>query len=174
VIKVFVIDFKQDDPKKCTGRRMVRMGLARLTGHPKGITLNPISTKVISYNDAERVYKSGITVIDSSWARSDSKFYEKFLVDSRRLPLLVAGNPVNYGIAYKLSSLEAIAAALYIIGEKRLSLEFLSKIRWGHTFYELNQELLDQYAGKSEDEILQIESQYIRYFQYVYKKSESY
>jgi pre-rRNA-processing protein TSR3 len=35
-----------------------------------------------------------------------------------------------------------------------LALELLDKFKWGHTFYELNQELLNDYSKlESEDEI---------------------
>jgi len=32
------------------------------------------------------------------------------------------------------------------LGFKEQSLELLNKFKWGHTFYELNQNLLDEYS----------------------------
>jgi pre-rRNA-processing protein TSR3 len=73
------------------------------------------------------------------------------------VPYLVAANPVNYGkrmsviasfspsatmltplAAYKLTCLEATAAALYITGFDAQAEEILSKFSWGHSFWEVN------------------------------------
>jgi pre-rRNA-processing protein TSR3 len=40
--------------------------------------------------------------------------------------------------AYKLTCLEAIAAALYITHHDDLADELLSKFSWGHSFVEVN------------------------------------
>jgi pre-rRNA-processing protein TSR3 len=65
---------------------------------------------------------------------------------SRCLPILIAGNPVNFGKATKLSTAEALAGALYIAGFKDEAKQLLSIFVWGHTFLELNEELLEKYA----------------------------
>ena len=50
--------------------------------------------------------------------------------------------------------MEAISGAAFILGFNDLALEILDKFKWGHTFYELNQELLSDYSKlESEDEI---------------------
>ncbi|MEK0329791.1 MAG: DUF367 domain-containing protein, partial [Nitrosopumilus sp.] len=64
----------------------------------------------------------------------------------RKLPPLLAGNPVNYSKLNKLTTVEALSASLFIMGFKEQSLELLNKFKWGHTFYELNQNLLDEYS----------------------------
>ncbi|MDX1798732.1 MAG: DUF367 domain-containing protein [Candidatus Lokiarchaeia archaeon] len=50
----------------------------------------------------------------------------------------MAANPTNYGKWEKLSSAEALAAALYITKFFDLANVILSKFSWGKTFKELN------------------------------------
>lgn len=155
-MKLFVIDYDQDDPKKCTGKKLVRLGFAKLTRIERGIVLDPFSAITISIRDKELAIKEGITAIDASWNAINEKSFKKRNTH-RRLPLLFAGNPIHYAIAYKLSTLEAFAAALYILDEVEEAIKLLNTIKWGHTFLELNKELLEAYRGKEEEEILIIE-----------------
>ncbi len=95
-----------------------------------------------------------VTGIDCSWSLADKTFVKKFTGIRRKLPPLFAGNPVNYSKLNKLTTVEAISAALYILGHQELSLKMLDKFKWGHTFYELNKELLDEYSKlESENKI---------------------
>uniref|UniRef100_A0A182SQJ9 16S/18S rRNA aminocarboxypropyltransferase Tsr3 C-terminal domain-containing protein n=1 Tax=Anopheles maculatus TaxID=74869 RepID=A0A182SQJ9_9DIPT len=69
---------------------------------------------------------------------------------------------LNYGKPCKLSCVEAIAASMYITGYKQEALWYLNKFSWGHSFVELNQELLDAYAGcANSKEILEVQKQYL-------------
>uniref|UniRef100_A0A182MS08 18S rRNA aminocarboxypropyltransferase n=1 Tax=Anopheles culicifacies TaxID=139723 RepID=A0A182MS08_9DIPT len=69
---------------------------------------------------------------------------------------------VNYGKPCKLSCVEAIAASMYITGYKQEALWYLNKFSWGHSFVELNQELLDAYANcANSKEILEVQKQYL-------------
>jgi pre-rRNA-processing protein TSR3 len=78
---------------------------------------------------------------------------------SRCLPILIAGNPVNFGKATKLSTAEALAGALYIAGFKDEAKQLLSIFTWGHTFLELNAELLENYAtAKDSAEIVRMQA----------------
>ena len=156
VIRVYVIDYDEDDPKKCTGKKMVRMKLALLTDRPKGLVLDPYSELPVSINDREIVMKAGVTVVDASWNKLNEKKFPKSKF-SRRLPFLIAGNPINYGIGYKLSSVEAVFAALYIMDFVEDAMKYLGTYKWMETFYTLNMELLEEYKGKTVQEILQAE-----------------
>ena len=74
----------------------------------------------------------------------------------------MAANPVNFGKPCKLSSIEALAAALYILGEKDRAASILSKVNWGIRFLEVNQEPLDLYANaRDSTEVVKIQALYI-------------
>ncbi len=156
-MRIYVMEFNQDDPSKNTAKKMIRKGFAEPIRHPRGVVLNPIVDRVISIADKSPIQELGITVIDSSWNKSDQHFFIKFMKNGRRLPFLLAGNPVNYAKPLKLSSIEAVSASLYIIGERELAESLLSLFKWGRTFLDLNRDLLESYMGKSEDEIREIE-----------------
>lgn len=73
----------------------------------------------------------------------------------------LAGNPTNYSKLGTLSSLEAIAAALYIMGFKDHTEKILSIYKWGPTFLSLYREPLEDYSkAESVKEILEIEKAY--------------
>jgi pre-rRNA-processing protein TSR3 len=75
------------------------------------------------------------------------------------LPILLAGNPTNYSKATKLSTVEALAGALYIAGFREEAEKLLSIFVWGHTFLELNADLFEVYArAKDSTEIVKMQS----------------
>jgi len=74
----------------------------------------------------------------------------------------MAANPVNFGKPWKLSSVEAMAATLYILGEKERAHTLLSKVSWGIRFLEVNREPLDLYASaKDSSEVIKIQGLYL-------------
>ena len=165
-IPLYIYHAGQCDPKKCTGRKMARFDLARLYNRvsriPRStILLDPFAGKALSPADYPG---KGIVVLDCSWEEVESIFPElgKLNLDHRALPYLLAGNPVNFGRPFKLNSVEALAAALYILGCKEQAEKVLSKFNWGHSFLELNKEPLEEYAtAKNSTEIVEIQSHYI-------------
>lgn len=62
---------------------------------------------------------------------------------------------MNYSKLDKLTTAEAMAASLYVLGFKEESLDLLNKFKWGHTFYELNQNLLEEYSKLEFEDDLQ-------------------
>ena len=136
---------KQDDPKKCTAAKLVKFGLANNVHKTstKTLVLDPFAEKTLLNKDKKLI--RSVTGIDCSWNLADKTFVKKFTGIRRKLPPLFAGNPVNYSKLNKLTTVEAISAALYILGHQDLSLKILDKFKWGHTFYELNKALLEEY-----------------------------
>jgi pre-rRNA-processing protein TSR3 len=153
--------FRQDDPKKCTAAKMVKFKLATCVKSTSSNTLllDPFAQKTLLRNDASLV--DSITGIDCSWELAGKTFTKKFLGIARKLPPLLAGNPVNYSKLGKLTTVEAIAGAAFIMNFSAIAHNLLDKFKWGHTFYDLNQDLLEDYSqANSEKEISSIIQEY--------------
>jgi len=153
--------FNQDDPKKCTAAKLVKFGMARpikkTTQHT--LILDPFAKQTLLFSDKDLF--DSVTGIDCSWEKAEQAFTKNFAGLKRKLPPLLAGNPVNYSKLHKLTTVEAIAAALFILGYAELTHKLLDKFKWGHTFYDLNQNLLLDYSqAKSEDDIQSILQDY--------------
>ncbi len=148
----------EDDPKKCTARKLRRFHLA--------IFISRIpSRSVILYSDSpvrlspEDSSSQHLVAIDVSWENVDNYHFPS--ESTRSLPYMLAANPVNYGKPYKLSTVEAIAASYYILGKKELALRLLSKFSWGIQFINLNQNPLNDYSkARNSAEIREIEKLY--------------
>ncbi len=152
---------KQDDPKKCTAAKLVKFGLAKSINRmtSRTLVLDPFSKKILLKSDKKLV--SSITAVDCSWNLTSTIFSKKFSGIHRKLPPLLAGNPVNYSKLNKLTTVEAIAAAMYIMGDSTLASSLLNKFKWGHTFYTLNENLLKDYCkAESESNIFEICDEY--------------
>ncbi|QLH07912.1 DUF367 family protein [Nitrosopumilus ureiphilus] len=145
-MKLQVLMFYQDDPKKCTAAKMVKFGLAQNIKKigTKGLVLDPFSEKTLLPKDKFLI--NSVVGIDCSWNLAGQAFSKKFNGVKRKLPPLLAGNPVNYSKLNKLTTVEALSASLMILGYEEQGLELLDKFKWGHTFYELNQNLFEEYS----------------------------
>ena len=138
-----------DDPDKCTARKLARFDLATLHRSaretPPGVVLNPHAEQALSPADRRDTAPERLVALDCSWETAEA---EQFSLDGphRALPFLVAANPVNYGTPFQLTTVEALAGALCVLGERSHAEELLAKFRWGHTFLELNDEPLRRYA----------------------------
>ncbi|XP_004931986.1 18S rRNA aminocarboxypropyltransferase [Bombyx mori] len=143
-------DLNHCDPKKCSGRKLLRHNLIKnlKLGHRfQGLVLSPVGTQCVSPNDKNIIETFGLAVIDCSWAKIDETPFSRMKSPHPRLlPFLVAANPINYGKPYQLSCVEALAAAMFITGHKSEAKFYLSKFSWGHSFLELNSDALDLYA----------------------------
>lgn len=149
-LKIAMWDLKHCNPKRCTGRKLVRMGLCKLLKFGKkfnGIVLTPVATNCVSPLDRSIVEKDGIAVVDCSWNRiNETPFHKMKGKHPRLLPYMLAANPINYGTPCKLSCVEAIAATLMITGFESYCNYYLSKFNWGQSFSNLNLNLLTTYS----------------------------
>jgi len=154
-MKIHILMYHQDDPKKCTAAKLIKFGLAKDVKkiNSKSLVLHPFSEKVLIPSD--KLHITSILGVDCSWNLAEKEFSKKkFYGIKRKLPPLLAGNPVNYSKLNKLTTVEAISASLFILGFKKHALDLLNKFKWGQTFYQLNKNLLEDYSRvKSETEI---------------------
>lgn len=163
-MRLYIYYANQCDPKKCTGKKLARFGLAELVRDrrslPRGaLLLNPFAKEVLSRQDAGA---RALCVLDCSWAHAQEVFASRLPLKSRRLPYLVASNPVNFGKPHRLTTAEAFAAALYIMGDVEHAKRIMSKFNWGHTFFELNEMPLKDYASAATpEEVRRAEEWYV-------------
>ncbi|KYQ90822.1 hypothetical protein DLAC_11692 [Tieghemostelium lacteum] len=165
-IKLVMWDFGQCDSKKCTGRKLERLGYIKsinLTNKFRGIVLTPSAKQSICPLDKEIVQQLGISVVDCSWAKLDTIPFGKMRGGhDRLLPFLIAANPVNYGKPFKLSCVEAVAACLYITGFDQEAHQILGGFKWGPSFYKVNKDLFEKYSQcKSSAEVVQVQNDFI-------------
>ncbi|MEM4257586.1 MAG: DUF367 family protein [Candidatus Thermoplasmatota archaeon] len=166
--RLIVYHADEDDPKKCTAKKLSRFGYVTLektmAGIPrKAVVLNPFAQKCFSAEDRLAAARHGLVAVDCSWKHVEDTFS---ILDvrctSRALPFLLAANPVNYGKPFQLSTVEAFAAAAYILGDVDLSRLLLSLYKWGPQFLVLNHELLEGYRrAKTSAEIVQLMKSYL-------------
>ncbi len=163
-VRLTIYHAKQCDPKRCTGLKLKRHGLARLVTSirflpRRAIVLNPFGVIAFSPADRQRIQDFGLAALDCSWEHAQKVLSPHVKGTSRCLPILIAGNPTNYSKPTKLSTVEALAGALYIAGFREEAEKLLSIFTWGHTFLELNADLLEAYAGaKDSTEIVKMQS----------------
>ncbi|XP_046418363.1 18S rRNA aminocarboxypropyltransferase isoform X1 [Neodiprion fabricii] len=159
-------DLEHCDPKKCSGRKLSRHGLVetlRLGTRFPGLVVTPVGEKCVSPLDKHIVGEHGCAVVDCSWARLDDTPFARMRTPyPRLLPFLVAANPINYGKPCQLSCVEAIAATLIITGFPEEAAYYLGKFSWGHSFMELNSELLEKYAlCVDSEEVIRVQNKFL-------------
>jgi pre-rRNA-processing protein TSR3 len=171
LIPVHAIWLAQDDPKKNTAVRLSRRGDLKL--HEKfnklprrGIILEPLCGKVLGPEDHELLLNQGgaLVGLDCSWAHiedSVSEVMRKTKLQGRMLPLLLAANPVNWGKPGKMTTAEALAASLYLIGKEEQARKLLGAFRWGEQFFILNKEPLNAYRdAKTSSELVDLQFEF--------------
>lgn len=170
-VPIHAIWLAQDDPKKNTAVKLSKRGALRLherfTKLPrKGIILEPLCGKVLGPEDHHILLeeRGSLVGLDCSWAQiedSVQQVMKRTRLKARMLPLLLAANPVNWGKPSKLTTAEALAASLYLIGNEKQARDLLSAFNWGEQFFTLNKEPLDAYKhAKSSKELVELQFEF--------------
>jgi pre-rRNA-processing protein TSR3 len=149
--RLFVYHAGQCNPKKCTAKKLAKFHLVDLLSstrpliRDKTVLLDPSARTPLCRADVVKT----LVAIDCSWKQREHVFQSLRARCRRRLPYLIAANPVNYGRPYELTTVEALGAALYILGQPQHARELLGKFKWGPTFLALNAAPLNEYAEAS-------------------------
>lgn len=150
-VKLAMWDFNHCDPKRCSGKKLERLGMIKSLriGHKfRGIVVSPNGKGVVCPNDKEIVEQAGAAVVECSWARLEEIPFSKIGGKHERLlPYFVAANPVNYGRPWRLNCVEALAACFAITGHVEWAEILLEKFSWGPTFLVINKELIELYSS---------------------------
>ena len=143
--QIRILDMGQDDPKKCTAKRLARFDLAklfkRISNLPQmGVLLDPFCATPMSTSDNLLVEVGGLVAVDCSWKNASEIFpkLQLYGLESRSLPEVIPVNPVNSGKVGKLTTAEALAAGLMFAGFEEDAAELMSVFKWGPSFLRLN------------------------------------
>lgn len=150
-VPVAMWDFNHCDPKRCSGKKLSRLGLIqelRVGQKFRGIVLTPNASQTLSPADSDIIRENGVAVVECSWARLDEVPFGKLKSPHERLlPYMIATNPVNYGKPMKLNCVEALAAAFYVCSMPAQGRMLLSKFGWGPHFPQINSRWIRAYRG---------------------------
>jgi pre-rRNA-processing protein TSR3 len=163
MIPLFAYRDNTCDPRKCTVKKLARKDLITIVPSlqkiPKStLLLDPTAERALSPADKNA---PSITALDCSWEVLDTGAVQAWK-RRRALPFLVAANPVNFGRPFRLTSAEALAAALVILGERGQAERLLGQFGWGMRFLEVNAEPLAEYAAATDSaEVVAIQALYL-------------
>jgi pre-rRNA-processing protein TSR3 len=155
-------DLGHCDAKRCSGKRLMRLGMMRelhVGQKFAGVVVSPKARKIISKEDKELLEQYGAAVVEASWKRIDEVPFGRIGGKCERLlPYLVAANQTNYGKPWRLNCVEALAACYYICGHPEWAESILSTFSYGEAFLEINSALLKRYmACENEEEVKKAE-----------------
>lgn len=175
-IKAACWDLGHCDPKRCSGKKLMKLGLMRelhLGQRYAGVVITPNGRSVVSPADSELLAQYGAAVVECSWARTKEVQWNKVGGKCERLlPYLVAANSVNYGKPWRLNCVEALAAAFYICGQPDWAEGILAPFSYGEEFLNINRTLLDKYAACADaTAVKQAEEDWIEQLEREYKES---
>ncbi|KAL6703470.1 ribosome biogenesis protein tsr3 [Coniothyrium glycines] len=155
-------DLGHCDAKRCSGKRLMRLGMMRelhVGQKFAGVVVSPKAKKILSRQDKDLMDQYGAAVVEASWKRIDEVPFGRIGGKCERLlPYLVAANPTNYGRPWRLNCVEALAACYYICGHPEWAEEILSTFSYGRAFLDINASLLKRYmACENEEQIKKAE-----------------
>lgn len=148
-------DLGHCDPKRCSGKKLMKLGLMRdlhIGQKHSGVIISPNAKQTISPADRPLMEQFGAAVVECSWARVKEVPWPKIGGKCERLlPYLVAANSVNYGKPWRLNCVEALGAAFYICGHPEWAEEVLSHFSYGQAFLDINSSILKRYAACTDE-----------------------
>lgn len=159
-------DLNHCDAKRCSGKKLMRLGLMRelhVGQKHQGVVVSPKAKSIISPADREICEQYGASVVEASWNRIDEVPFNKIGGPHQRLlPYLIAANPTNYGKPWRLNCVEALAACFYICGHPEWAEGILAPFSYGSSFLEINDAPLKRYAAcKNEEEVKAAETAWL-------------
>ena len=149
-------DLNHCDAKRCSGKRLMRLGLMRELHvgqkHP-GIVISPKAKTIVNPADRGVLEQYGAAVVEASWNRIEEVPWSRIGGPHQRLlPYLIAANPTNYGKPWRLNCVEALAACFFICGRREWAEEILSTFSYGRAFLDINDAVLKRYAACEDEE----------------------
>ncbi|MGP8077239.1 MAG: ribosome biogenesis domain-containing protein [Thermoplasmata archaeon] len=156
-LRLLLVLAGEDHPKACTGRRLLRWKrVVRVSREdaspPEAIVLDPYAPTPLSGADREPAERGGVLAVDCSWNRlSERGSFPGEGTGSRphrthrRLPILIATNPQHYGRPTQLNTVEALSAALYVLGRAEEAGHLIEGFAGGDQFLLVNRDRLDRY-----------------------------
>ena len=149
-------DLNHCDAKRCSGKRLIRLGLMRelhVGQKHAGIVISPKAKTLLSPADRGVLEQHGAAVVEASWKRIEEvPFHRLGGPNQRLLPYLIAANPTNYGRPWRLNCVEALAACFAICGRGDWAEEVLGTFSYGEAFLEINGEVIKRYAACGDEE----------------------
>ncbi|KAJ5679040.1 Ribosome biogenesis protein TSR3 [Penicillium macrosclerotiorum] len=169
-------DMGHCDPKRCSGKRLMKLGLMRelhIGQRFPGVIVSPNAKKVVSPADRDLMEQHGAAVVECSWVRVKEVPWSRIGGKCERLlPYLIAANTVNYGKPWRLNCVEALAACFCICGHEDWAREVLKNFRYGEAFLEINSQLLKLYAAcKTEEDVKRTEEEWLAKIEQEYEDS---
>jgi len=134
LLKLFVYQLSQDDPKNVpqigfSHLRLVKT-VYRISRIPKNSVVLIHTLRIPYFQEIEISYRKWLVVIDCSWERAEEVFSKRFHGLNRRLPSLLAANPLIMVTILSSVRLRLFAAALYIIGLKKEAEKIVGIFKW--------------------------------------------
>ncbi|RPA81226.1 DUF367-domain-containing protein [Ascobolus immersus RN42] len=152
-------DLQHCDPKRCSGKKLIRLGLMRdlkMGQRFQGVVVTPNGKIPVSPGDTALVEEFGAAVVECSWARiAEVNFSKCGGRCERLLPYLIAANPVNYGKPMKLNCVEALAACFAICNHLDWAAQILEPFSYGQEFLDINEGLFERYQKCTSSEEVQ-------------------
>ncbi|KAI9728462.1 MAG: ribosome biogenesis protein tsr3 [Chrysothrix sp. TS-e1954] len=169
-------DLEHCDAKRCSGKRLMRLGMMRelhVGQKFSGVVVSPKAKTILSPSDQPLLEQFGAAVVECSWKRVEEVPFARIGGKCERLlPYLVPTNPTNYGKPWRLNCVEALASCFFICGHQDWAEHILSTFSYGQAFLDINATIFKRYAAcTNEEEIKRVEAAWLEKINREYKTS---